>query len=517
MKRWVWRVLCGALLCSLTLVLVPGTASAHPLGNFTVNHYDRFTFHADHLELTAVLDSAEIPTLQQRSVVDTDRDGAFSPAETEAAADRQCAELGAAVTATVDGKRLVWSARSRRLEFPPGQAGLETTRLTCQFTADAELGVGATVSISDDYLPEKIGWREMTAIGDGVALVDSALPTDSISDELRSYPDDLLGNPLDVREATVRTEPGSGGGTNIDPSGDAGPLDRVVGQATTAFTGLVGTKDLTPTVGMLALLLSLLLGASHALLPGHGKTLIAAYLAGRRGSIRDALTVGATVTVTHTAGVLVLGLLISGSSALAGEGVLRWLGVVSGLLVTGIGVWLIRTALRERRAQTVPHHEHRAEPALVGAVAGGHAHQHGHSHQHVHPESHGHGHGHGHGHAHGHSHSPRSGRGGLIGMGVAGGLVPSPSALVVLLGAVALGRTWFGVLLVIGYGLGMAGTLTVVGLLLVRLRDRLERADRFAGMADRVGKLRGLLPLVTASLVLIVGFGLTLRAATGKG
>lgn len=102
-------------------------------------------------------------------------------------------------------------------------------------------------------------------------------------------------------------------------------------------------------------------------------------------------------------------------------------------------------------------------------------------------------------------------------MGVAGGLVPSPSALVVLLGAVALGRTWFGVLLVIGYGLGMAGTLTAVGLLLVRLRDRLERADRFAGMADRVGKLRGLLPLVTASLVLIVGFGLTLRAATGKG
>lgn len=93
----------------------------------------------------------------------------------------------------------------------------------------------------------------------------------------------------------------------------------MVGTVTRTFTDLVGTDDLTPAVGALAVLLSLLLGASHAALPGHGKTLIAAYLAGKRGSTRDALVVGATVTVTHTAGVLLLGLVISGSSALAGR------------------------------------------------------------------------------------------------------------------------------------------------------------------------------------------------------
>jgi ABC-type nickel/cobalt efflux system permease component RcnA len=149
--------------------------------------------------------------------------------------------------------------------------------------------------------------------------------------------------------------------------------------------------------------------------------------------------------------------------------VLSWLGVASGLLVAVIGALLLRSAFRLR----------------------GHEHEHGH------------GHGHGHGHSHGY------GRSGLIGMGVAGGLVPSPSALVVLLGAIALGRTWFGVLLVLGYGVGMATTLTVVGILLVRLRVRVGRLP--------LRRLREWLPALTATLVLVVGLGLAVRAATGIG
>lgn len=99
-------------------------------------------------------------------------------------------------------------------------------------------------------------------------------------------------------------------------------------------------------------------------------------------------------------------------------------------------------------------------------------------------------------------------------MGVAGGLVPSPSALVVLLGAVALGRTWFGVLLVLGYGLGMAATLTLVGVLLVRMRDRLQGLER---LRDRAWWFTALIPVLTATLVLIVGIGLAVRAAAGLG
>ncbi|MFB7556626.1 urease accessory protein UreH domain-containing protein [Streptomyces brevispora] len=107
-------------------------------------------------------------------------------------------------------------------------------------------------------------------------------------------------------------------------------------------------------------------------------------------------------------------------------------------------------------------------------------------------------------------------RTGLIGMGIAGGLVPSPSALVVLLGAVALGRTAFGVLLVVGYGLGMAVTLTLAGLLLVRLRDRFEaRADKYARLRAPFARLAGIGPAASAALVLAVGALLTLRAAAG--
>ncbi|PSL56110.1 ABC-type nickel/cobalt efflux system permease component RcnA [Saccharothrix carnea] len=425
------------------MLLFPVHATAHPLGSFTVNHYHGITVHPDRVIVRAVVDTAEIPTLQER------------PAEVGDYAARECAALARATVVEVDGRGVPVEVRSSAVEFPPGDAGLPTTRLTCVVEAGAS---GATVAVRAGYRDDRVGWREMTAVGAGVALLDPPVPGVSVTGELREYPDDLLSDPLDVRSVVLRVGAGSS-----SPAGGAAEVggSSLPGVAARAFTSLAGVGDLTPLVGVLAVLLSLVLGASHAALPGHGKTVIAACLAGRAGTPRDALVVGATVTLTHTAGVLALGLLISATSAVAGEAVLRWLGLVSGLLVTVIGATLLRASLHHRR------------PA---------------------PAGHGHGHG--------------VGRVGLVGLGVAGGLVPSPSALVVLLGAVALGRTWFGVLLVLGYGLGMAATLTAVGLLLVRLRDRLVAAER---LRDRFTAL----PTVTAALVSIVGAGLALRAVLG--
>jgi nickel/cobalt transporter (NicO) family protein len=434
--------------------LFPAQAAAHPLGDFTVNHYYGITVHPDRVTVRAVVDTAEIPTLQER------------PAEVGDYASRECAALSRATAVEVDGRAVPVELRSSAVEFPPGDAGLPTTRLTCVVEAGAS---GSTVAVRAGYRDDRVGWREMTAVGDGVALLDPPVPAVSVTGELREYPDDPLSDPLDVRSVVLRVGPGS----SAPVTGTAVGGSSLLGAATRTFTSFAGAPDLTPWVGALAVLLALVLGASHAALPGHGKTVIAAYLAGRAGRPRDAVVVGATVTLTHTAGVLALGLLISATSAVAGEAVLRWLGVASGLLVAAIGVALLRTSLHHRR------------PAPVG-----------------------HGVGHGHSHGHGTGHGNGVGRAGLIGMGVAGGLVPSPSALVVLLGAVALGRTWFGVLLVLGYGLGMAATLTAVGLLLVRLRDRLAAVER---LRDRFTAL----PTVTAALVLIVGAGLASRAALG--
>lgn len=535
-----------------------GVASAHPLGNFSVNHAHALTFHADRVIDDAVVDIAEIPTAQQEPTVDTDGDGTASAAELQAHGAARCSDLAAAVVLTVDGVAAAIAVTSSSFAYADGQAGLPVSRLECRLEAVVDLRTAATVEFVDDFQQDRVGWREITAVGDGARLVDSPVPTDSPTDGLRTYPDDLLSSPLVVHTATFDVVPGTG--QTLDdsaaaglPTGGTGFFSGVVDRVNTTFNDLIGHRDLTLGVGLLAVALALVLGASHALLPGHGKTVMAAYIAGRQGSVRDAVVVGATVTGTHTGGVLVLGLALTLSASLTGESVLSWLGVASGLLVATLGLALLIGAARHR--------------------GDGHGHRHGYrfaGHDHDHDHGHGHGHGHGDGHTHAvpasvpgltlgsqrmqlvqtgssvatleldltssarvhhdhhdhgdahhdhahHDHGPtRVSRRGLIGMGIAGGLVPSPSALVILLSAIALGRTAFGILLVVGYGVGMAATLTLAGVLLVKVRDRLDgRWANGSGRARRwSARWNAVMPYATATLVLIVGLGLAVRSVS---
>jgi ABC-type nickel/cobalt efflux system permease component RcnA len=483
----------GAIGIALALPARPASAQpAHPLGNFSVNQAIGLDLHPDRIAVTAIVDLAELPTLQERPVVDANDDGKVSAAESIAYNTRVCNAMAGAVGLRVDGRRIRWSVRPAGFEYRPGSAGLRTSRISCAFDAAADLARAAIVDLINGYRADRIGWREITAAGHGVHIVNPSVPARSVSDSLRSYPTDLLGSPLDQRSARLHVEPGdeaSAGATVHLSGGD--PVSRWVAEADRALERLVGGR-LTPFVGALAVLLALALGAAHAALPGHGKTVMAAYIAGRRGRPRDALTVGAIVTLTHTGGVLVLGLLLTATASLAGEVVLSWLGVASGVLVAGVGAAMLVGVLR-RRASVYDHH-------------------HGHSHDHD-DDHHGHSRDHDHDHHHGHSHphpSRQARRLSLVGMGIAGGLVPSPSALIVLLGAVGLGRTVFGVLLVIAYGVGMAAMLTAAGLVLVRVRDRWASRPR-----RTLARLAALAPTGTAALVLCVGLGLAGRAAIG--
>ncbi|MEU8362919.1 High-affinity nickel-transporter [Nonomuraea sp. NPDC048882] len=508
------------LLLSLGATLLPASAHAqtpvsaahaetlaHPLGRFTVNHYNGLRVSATAVRNLAVVDLAELPTLQAEPDVD-----AAYPA-------RRCAALAAAQRLEVAGRTVPWRVEGSSFTYAPGEGGLRTSRLSCRLVGDVR--ASGAVTFTDGFEQDRIGWREITAAGDGVALTGSSVPARSISQELRSYPDDLLTAPLDQRTATFTVSgplsslgfprtaaPGqsgtSGGGAVPGGVEIGGPIGDALAALDRTFTGLIGSETLTVPLGLLAVALAVVLGAGHALIPGHGKTIMAAYLAGRRGRPRDALVVGATVTATHTAGVLVVGLLLTVFTALAGESVLAWLGVASGVLIAVIGLRLLQNT---RHGLTY-----------------GHGHGHGHRHGHGHAHGHGHGHGHSddstqqhdhdqgeHGHSHDHDHEQhRSKRRGLIGLGVAGGLVPSPSALIVLLGAIALGRTWFGVALVTAYGVGMAATLTITGLLLVKLVDRLER--RASAGRRLAARLSGLAPMGTAAMVVLLGAGLALRS-----
>jgi ABC-type nickel/cobalt efflux system permease component RcnA len=484
-RRWVAAA--TGLLGALLAVLMPAApAAAHPLGNYSVNQYVGLTLRPDRIDATVVMDRAELPTIQERPAMD---------AEGDRYAGSACRQVATAISLRVAGDDAAWRVTASALALTAGSSGLPTSRLTCTLSAAARLGWPAEVRVENAFAADRVGWREMSATGDGVRLVDSPLPARSVSGELREYPSDPLASAPDVRAATLRVVPGGGGaastgGEEAAKPADGDPVTRAMAGAERRLEELAGGR-LTPTVGLLAVLLALVLGAGHAALPGHGKTVLAAYAAGQRGRVRDAVVVGATVTLTHTGGVLLMGLLLTASATLAGDRLTGYLGIASGALVVAVGIGML-VALRKHRG---------------GGGGGGH--HHGHDHQHDDQDGHGHGHGHDHGHGHGHGHGGRLGRRlGLAGIGIAGGLVPSPSALLVLLAAVGLGRTGFGVLLVLAYGIGMAGTLTATGLLLVAVRRRLPA--RLTGALRRLPRATSGL---TGGLVLLVGIGLAARAA----
>jgi len=297
------------------------------------------------------------------------------------------------------------------------------------------------------------------------------VPSESSSDELRVYPQELLASPLDVREAHVSLEPGEAAGA--PPALD----DReAAAHAGGGFEALVGRGELSVGVVALSLLVAAFWGAAHALTPGHGKALVAGYIIGTRGRPREAVLLGATVTVTHTAGVFGLGLVtLVLSRFVVPEQLYPWLTLVSGLLVVGVGAAVLRRRLPARDPHGHDHHHDHEH--------GAHAHHHGDHDQ----------------------HHEASARGGILGVGVAAGLLPCPSALVVLLSANALHRIGFGFALIVAFSLGLAATITGIGLVAVLARRVFSRVS-----LD--GPLVRALPSASAVVILLVGVVLTVRA-----
>ncbi|WP_330340946.1 nickel transporter [Streptomyces sp. NBC_00557] len=488
--------------CALTL-LPAGPASAHPLGNFTVNRYDGLVAAPGQLRVDHVEDLAEIPATQAGP--DLKRLG------TAEWARQRCARAAEGSRLTVDGRTATLTAVGATARLRPGQAGLHTLRVECRLTAPLPRAATVTLGFHSAGGTGGPGWREITARGDRMTLTGADVPETSVSHELTTYPKDLLSSPADTTAASVRLRPG---GPALAEERQAAPgaaiLPRGADRWTRALDDLVARHDLTVGFAALALLVAIVLGAMHALAPGHGKTLMAAAAAARggRARLRDVLPLAASVTVTHTLGVVALGLLVTAGSA-ATPSVIAWLGIAGGVLVLAAGAGLVRRVWSARH-----HHPPRPGEHTHGEhTHGGHAHVHSHS---SHPHTHTHeGHAHTHG-GHTHTHPTAPTLRGTILLGFAGGLVPSPSAVVVLVGAAALGKAWFGLLLVVAYGAGLALTLTAAGFAVVRLGSGmsrvLERRPRWT--AHPVAALvRRSVPLASALAVMALGAGLVLKGA----
>ncbi len=433
---------------ALALLAAPG-ASAHPLGNFSVNHLSTVSVSDDHVDVRYVLDQAEIPTVQEEDL---------SRAEVLA---RKQDEVDRRLVLLVDGRRVpLRPAGAPKLTFPAGAGGLETTRLELALRADVE---GARrVELHDGTFPGRIGWTAVvSAPGEGTTVRTQA-PSGDPTNGLRAYPEDLLTSPLDRRDATFRVE--AGDGTLIAPSGETGGVAETRAESD-GFTGLFEDAASGESVLLVLLLAAFGWGALHALSPGHGKAMVAAYLVGTRGTPRHAMALGATVTVTHTIGVFALGVVtLALSQYVLPEDLYPWLTLISGLLVVGIGAGVLRTRMRTAR--------------------------------HAHPQDHH--------HHHDHDLSWK----GLLGMGTAAGLIPCPSALVVLLAAISQHEVALGLLLITAFSLGLAATLTGLGLIVVSAR-------RWIPPRLAAGRLAAVLPAASALLIVGVGCVLTAKAVPG--
>jgi ABC-type nickel/cobalt efflux system permease component RcnA len=434
-----------ALGLAATAAGAPAPAQAHPLGNFSINHLSTVSVSADRVDVRYVLDQAEIPTVQERSL-----------GRSEVLAKKR-SEIGPRLVLLVDGRRVeLKPAGAPRLSFPDGAGGLRTTRL--ELPLRAAVDHPHRVELRDGTYPGRIGWKAVvSAPGDGTAVRSDA-PSGDPTQGLRRYPQDLLSTPLDRRDASFSVKPGNG--TLVAPKGEGGGVAETRAQSD-GFAGLFEDAAAGQGVLLLLLLAAFGWGALHALSPGHGKAMVAAYLVGTQGRARHAVALGATVTVTHTIGVFALGVVtLALSQYVLPEDLYPWLTLVSGLLVVGIGAGVLRKRIRKV-------------------------------------------------HGHSHVHGPKElGWRNLLGMGTAAGLIPCPSALVVLLAAISQHEVALGLLLITAFSLGLAGTLTGLGLVVVSAR-------RWIPPRLAAGRLAAVLPAASALLIVGVGCVLTAKAVPG--
>ncbi|MBA3745899.1 MAG: hypothetical protein H0W96_00140 [Solirubrobacterales bacterium] len=483
------RALLAAVL--FTGLLAPTTAGAHPLGNFTINHLTQVSVGKDAIALRYILDIAEIPTFQARHL---------SGAQT---LSRARAEIARGLEVRVDGRRVtVQAAGIPQLSFPAGQGGLKTTRIELPLRAVA--ASARRVEIRDRTYAGRLGYTALVAKPGDRTAVRSSVSSQDPTDGLRRYPATVIARPLAQRSATLTVQDGSG--TLLAPRYEGSEEVTTRYGTKDGFAAVFEDATKGNTTLLLLLLAALSWGALHALSPGHGKAMVAAYLIGTRGTSRHAIVLGAVVTITHTIGVFALGLItLLAAQYIVPEDLFPWLKLISGLLVVAIGAAVLRSRWhvhRARQAHEVGHrtgadqhsHAHTVQPSAHAAHDHAHAHAHGalgHSHESVH-----------------HRHHPPDTITwkGLIGMGASAGLIPCPSALVVLLGAIAQHEIALGLLLIVAFSIGLAGALTALGLLVVHARHVSSRISMPAGLVS-------VLPAASALVIVALGCALTIQAA----
>jgi len=494
---------------TLTVLLVTAALHAHPMGNFSINHYANVQVSSGHVDAVYVLDLAEIPTFEL--LRDWKLERTSPQAELQRKATEQARLWARDLTFTANGHALRPAVESVEFVIADGAGNLPIIRITSHLRIDAAPG---HLEYEDHNFEDRAGWKEVVIqTGKDARIGVASQGSEDRSHALTEYPQDpTFAPPQDLRASVqwVSTErtpvviaqkpkliqaiPQPAGPPAVAPSTmtpKAAPAGAVV--RGDFLSRMLHQRELTWGMILIALVVAFGLGAAHALTPGHGKTIVAAYLVGSRGTLKHAAFLGAMVTFTHTVSVFLLGLAtLFLFRYVMPEKITQMLGAISGLSIVAIGGWMIWE--RIQAAGQLRHHHH-------------HGHDHGHDHHHDHDHGHHHDHDHHHDHGpngHHHHHVPEQlSWAGLIALGASGGLVPCESALILLLSAIALGRIGLGLLLLAAFSLGLAIVLMAIGMMVLFAKHLIPQRRTGASAAFRW------IPVFSGGVVVCVGLIMT--------
>jgi len=542
----------------IAVLLLTVAANAHPLDETGIGHWTDVRISSDTVAIGWTLSYSPLAAFVELKIADINGDGELDGQElTDLAYDTFERQTGS-YSAFIDGQQLPLRLIAASISPELRQIAPQFFQIKLELApaVDEPLDLRRrTISIDDQSYANRLSWARITwSVTDELADEGySTLPDRVPAADVLPPPEDALANfayagkpgaqrtgHAEVR-AVAETTPLAAAGS-VPAARSAKESEQLV-----AFL----KQRLSPWVALLALGTALALGGLHALSPGHGKTIVAAYLIGTKGRIRDAVTLGAVTTLTHVSSVLLIGVFALGATKFfVPEKIVPWLTVLSGLLVVGIGIKL-----------------------LLERIAGSDGHGHTHSHHHGRGHSHGHIHFHGPGLADGQVHAPKrpaftarnrvklhesagapsastrrilpaavalrsrqqpaagvhrpphsgneystqqqsAGRPGLrelISLGISGGVVPCPSALVVLLTAVALNRILFGLALIFAFSLGLAAVLIGLGIAVVTVTKRV------VGSNSRQPKWQRPLGIFSACAVTVLGLALAVSGLVQAG
>jgi ABC-type nickel/cobalt efflux system permease component RcnA len=527
------RVVRRFLAVAATLALLPALSMAHPMGNFSVSHYAGITVDGRFVEVRYFIDMAEIPTfqeIQQNSIVAQSNDP-----RVQSYLSNQAEAFKTNLLLTLNGQPLSLETTSQDILFSPGAGNLPTMKFGLVYRAQVSEACAVNrceLEYRDANFSGRLGWKEVIiSPGRGVTIQNSSVTSHDRSSQLSNYPTDLVNSPpQDVAAKIVYSVESSSSGqitpaiaqakTAANPpaaissatphpaspshamkDGTSRDAAKISVQATSppaatslpaplkpnhqstprnSFTELMAIKQISFTIALLAAAIAAGLGALHALEPGHGKTIVAAYLVGSNGTARHALLLGMIVTASHTAGVYLLGAItLYAQKYILPDRTYPFLGVLSGVLIAGMGCYLFL----QRYLGGEFAHKHGDEISETGEVSTG-----------------------------GTRRQPKKVfTRQLLVLGITGGIVPCPAALVVLLSAVALHRTSFGLFLIVAFSIGLAAVLIAMGLAAVYAGNMIARLRLEGPVVQRW------LPMASAAMIILLGLSVAIRGLVSAG